>query len=68
MNIKDIKINDFVDVTPMDGDLFHEFCGNVVNFRPDNDLVVVSDGDGNVWDCFPSQLKLIDYDAAKSFQ
>lgn len=48
------QVGDVVDVTPVDGDDFHEFTGRVDGFR--YEFVIVVDSEDNGFDVLPSQL------------
>lgn len=51
-------VDDEVYVTPADGDDFHEFAGRIEAFR--GSFISVIDGDNDVWDVYPWQLKKLE--------
>lgn len=52
------QIGDSVVAKPLPEDCFHEFSGWVSGFRAD--FVQVTDQDGDVWECLPEQVFLLE--------
>lgn len=52
--LDDFQIGERVNAEPLDDDFNHEFTGGVIS--KNKNLIQVRDGDGDVFDCEPSQL------------